>query len=96
MGSWRKYLRAMVRDTNPSGYTYDECAVVLSHLGFECAPHGGGSHRRWRRRNDEGNLIVVGLVDHGAGTLRAVYVRDMIATLQSNGFLPTDPDDALD
>jgi hypothetical protein len=78
----------MLTDAAPTGYTYDDAAVVLSHLGFQLAPHGGGSHRMWRLRTSSGNLVVIGLVDHGAGTMKAYLIRDMVAALRMHGLIP--------
>lgn len=80
----------MLTDTVPTTYTYGEVVAILSHLGFELAPHGGGSHRKWRCRAPDGNTVVIGLVDKGSGALKAYLVRDMIRQLRANGLIPAD------
>lgn len=90
MARWKKLLRAMIDDPNARTYTYDDAAAVLTRLGFEERGGGSGSHRAWRRRGPVGNLVVVGLVDKGHGTLKPGYIRDMVKTLREHGFLPDD------
>jgi hypothetical protein len=80
----------MLTDASPTTYTYDQAASILAHLGFELAPHGGGSHRKWRIRTSTGNPVVIGLVDKGSGALKAYLVRDMVQQLQGNGLIPED------
>jgi len=80
----------MLSDTNPITYTYDDAAQVLLGLGFEVAPHAGGSHRKWRRSLPNGNAVVVGLVDKGSGPLKPYLVRDMVSQLRVNNLVPED------
>jgi hypothetical protein len=87
---WEKVLRRMLSDDKPTGYTYTEAAAVLSALGFEVAPHGGGSHRKWRRKLPDGNVVIIGLVDSGKGTLKPYLVREMLAQLRAHGLIPED------
>jgi hypothetical protein len=77
----------MLEDSSPTAYVYEDAATVLSALGFEVAPHGGGSHRKWRRRLANGNIVVIGLVQTG-GTLRPYLVRQMISQLRDHGIVP--------
>lgn len=90
MASWRRLLAQMLSDASPTAYTYDQAASVLAHLGFELAPHGGGSHRRWRIRTSTGNTVIIGLVDKGAGSLKAYLIRDMVRQLRANALIPKD------
>jgi hypothetical protein len=62
--------------------------VVLSALGFQVAPHAGGSHRKWRLKLQSGNVVLVGLVEKGHGTLKPYLIRDMVEQLRSNGVVP--------
>ena len=78
----------MLSDSNPVTYTYADASHVLAALGFEVAPHGGGSHRRWRRGLPDGNAIIVGLVEKGSGPLKPYLIRDMVAQLRTNGLVP--------
>ena len=88
MAKWRKVLARMLQDTDPRKYTYDDAAGVLQQLGFTLAPHGDGSHRKWRYRGVEGLVVVIGLVEKGSGTLKPVYIRDMVKQLRDNRLLP--------
>jgi hypothetical protein len=88
VANWQKLLRRMLTDANPIGYTYDEAVLVLSHLGFQLAPHGGGSHRKWRQRSPAGNPVVIGLVEKGSGSLKPYLVRDMIQQLRLHRMIP--------
>ncbi|MEO6066883.1 MAG: hypothetical protein ABIQ41_02735 [Gemmatimonadales bacterium] len=92
MAQWRKTLARMLADTKPVGFTYDEAAAVLSHLGFELAPSAGGSHRLWRGLSPEGNPVMVGLVDRGSGAMKPYLVRHMVSQLRANGLVPADLD----
>lgn len=80
----------MLTDSSPTSYTYGEACSVLAHLDFALAPSGGGSHRKWRRRLPDGTVVVIGLIDKGAGTLKAYLIRDMIRQLSSHGLFPPD------
>lgn len=62
--------------------------VRVPALGFEVAPHSGGSHRKWRFKSHQGNVVLVGLVEKGHGTLKPYLVRDLIAQLRANGLVP--------
>lgn len=88
MASWLKLLAKMAADPNPTTYTYQDAARVLGHLGFALAPHGGTSHRRWRRRDGAAPPVVVGLVDTGSGPIKKVYIVQMIDILRTNNLLP--------
>jgi len=88
VAGWKKLLARMLSDAAPTGYTYREAAAVLTHLGFELAPHSGGSHRMWRHRKASGNVVVIGLVEHGTGPMKAYLVRDMVAALRAHGLVP--------
>ena len=90
MARWRKLLQDMIQDTDPRNYEYDDVSLVLRHLGFEEAPHRGGSHRKWRFRGPDGLVVVVGFVTHGSGTLKPVYIRDMVGQLRKNRLIPPD------
>jgi predicted RNA binding protein YcfA (HicA-like mRNA interferase family) len=76
----------MLSDVRPTTYTYADAAAVLNGLGFEVAPHGGGSHRRWRHRSAAGNVVVIGLVDSGSGPLKPYLIRDLVSSLREHGF----------
>jgi hypothetical protein len=52
------------------------------------APIGHGSHRKWRGLSPEGNVVVIGLVEVGKGTLKPYMIRDMIKQLRENRLLP--------
>lgn len=80
----------MLSDAKPIGYTYRDAATILPRLGFELAPHGGGSHRKWRIRTTQGNTVVIGLVDKGTQPLKAYLIRDMVAQLRANDLIPPD------
>lgn len=84
----------MLDDTNPGNYRYDEAVRVLKKLGFTLAPTGDGSHRTWRREVRPGVTARVGLVDKGHGTLKAVYVVEMLKVLREHGLIPVDLDAA--
>ncbi len=90
LARWQKLLRQMLLDERPVTYTYGDAATVLTALGFEVAPHGGGSHRRWRRRLASGNVVIIGLVEKGNGTLKPYLIRDLIAQLRANDLVPAD------
>lgn len=90
MATWKKLLAKMLTDSSPTSYTYEEAASVLARLDFALAPPGGGSHRRWRRKLPGGTVIVIGLVDKGAGTLKAYLIRDMVAQVKGHGLVPPD------
>lgn len=87
MASWRKLLAAMLSDSRPVTYCYDDAARILMHLGFEEAPNAGTSHRKWRLRRDGRPTIIVGLVK-STGQLRKEYILDMLDTLRQNDLLP--------
>lgn len=102
MPSWRKRLAQMAADDNPNGYTYEEAATVLAALGFGLRRGGGGgSHRSWRKsvtRDNQTSSVVIGLVQKGSGTMKAVYIKDMIAILREScpECFVTQTDDASD
>ena len=78
----------MLSDSNPITYTYSDACAVLEALDFEVAPHGGGSHRKWRRKLADGNVVLVGLVEKGHGTLKPYLIRDLVAQLRANELVP--------
>lgn len=80
----------MLFDERPVTYTYADAATVLTALGFEVAPHAGGSHRRWRRKLASGNVVIVGLVEKGNGTRKPYLIRDLITQLRANDLVPAD------
>lgn len=90
MARWKKTLAKMLNDPNPVGYTYDEAAQVLRHLGFDLAPVSGGSHRKWRREIHPGTVARVGLVEKGRGSMRDYLIRDMVAILRTYDLIPQD------
>jgi hypothetical protein len=57
-------------------------------LGFQVAPHAGRSHRKWWLKLQSGNVVLVGLVEKGHGTLKPYLIRDMVEQLRSNGVVP--------
>jgi hypothetical protein len=77
----------MLRDASPGTYSYDDAAAILVALGFELAPHGGGSHRKWRRKLAGGNVVVIGLVQK-ATPLKPYLIRQMRSQLREHGLLP--------
>ena len=82
-------LARMLTDRNPATYTYAEAVRVLRHLDeFNLAPHGGGSHRKWRGISPSGTVVVVGLVDKGSGALKPYLIREMLQQLRENALLP--------
>lgn len=100
--SWRKTLRRMSDDDDPRSYTYDDAAHVLHGLGFTLAKEKPkGSHRVWRLSCPGSNVqrsMIVGLVKTGHGTMKPVYVRQMISILRTAGLIPPEQedDDSLD
>lgn len=88
MARWKKLLEAMLNDLNPITYTYADACAVLEALDFEVAPSAGGSHRKWRRKLDSGNVVVIGLVEKGHGELKPYLIRDLVAQLRANGLIP--------
>lgn len=87
MPNWKDLLWQMLADTDPRGYTYDDAARVLRRLGFE-ERKGRGSHRLWRLKPSGGNVVYIGLVQKGHGTLKPGYIRDMVNELRTNGLIP--------
>ena len=88
MARWKKLLERMLSDSNPITYTYSDACSVLEALDFQVAPHSGGSHRKWRRKLADGNVVLVGLVEKGHGTLKPYLIRDLIAQIRANGLVP--------
>ena len=86
----RAHLSRVLSDSKPISYTYSDAAHVLTALGFEVAPHSGGSHRKWRCKLPDGNVVIVGLVEKGNGTLKPYFIHDMMSQLVSNGLVPKD------
>ena len=89
MARWQKLLRQMLSDERPITYTYADACAVLTALGFEVAPHGGGSHRRGRRRLSSENVVIIGLVEKGNGTLKPYLIRDLVGQLRANDLVPS-------
>lgn len=91
MGNWKKLLSRMCNDQDPRGYTYHDAARVLIACGFSLPERKPkGSHRVWRRPDPGGNVhatLIVVLVEEGKGTLKPVYIRDMLARLRAGGLL---------
>ena len=94
MSSWRKLLWQMRGDSDPRNYKYNDAARVLRALGFQLAQSKpNGSHRVWRRPPPAGNIsgaLIVELVEKGHGTVKPVYIRTMIRTLDKAGLIPSD------
>ena len=90
MARWKKLLVRMLSDSSPITYAYRDATHMLEALGFEVAPHGGGSHRKWRGGLPGGNVIIIGLVEKGSGSLKPYLIRDMLAQLRSSGLVPED------
>lgn len=88
MARWKKLLEMMLSDSNPITYTYSDASAVLKALDFDVAPHAGGSHRKWRRKLTDGNVVLIGLVEKGHGTLKPYLIRDLVAQLRTNGLVP--------
>jgi hypothetical protein len=78
----------MLTDDTPTSYTYADAAAVLRQLHFDLAPHAGGSHRKWRKRLPDGTSVIIGLVEHGSGSLKAYLIRDLVAQLRLHGLIP--------
>ena len=93
MSRWKKTLARMLTDAKPISYEYQDAAAVLSGIDFELAPAGGGNHRKWRRRLASGTVVVIGLVEHGRGPMKAYLIRDMVQQIRDNGLIPEDLDD---
>ena len=94
MGNWKKLLRTMAADPDPRGYSYDDAARVLRQLNFAEPRKPDGTHRRWRLKLPDGNVVIVGLVQKGHGTLKPGYIRDMVKALQDHGLIP--PEEAFE
>lgn len=92
MGSWKKHLRAMRQSERCVGFTYEEAASVLRALDFEEAPNAGTSHRKWRRLLPSGRRVIIGLLKDGKGSLSAVYIKQMLSSLDEAGLLPPEDD----
>lgn len=90
MARWEKLLAQMLSDSKPITYTYADAVVVLAALGYELAPHGGGSHRKWRRAVGDGNVSYVGLVEKGYGPLKPYLIREMLREIRRVGLIPPD------
>jgi hypothetical protein len=93
MASWRKLLSQMANDPDPRNYTFEDAARVLERSGFVQAPSGGTSHRRFRLAVQDGGekrTVIVGLVDRGHGTLKPVYIRELVRVLREEGLIPDD------
>lgn len=91
MASWRKLLAAMVADSKPRSYSYEQAATVLSNLDFQLATTSGTSHKRWRRvvEDERGRRsVIIGLVKPSRGSVPPEYIQDMVRILRENDFLP--------
>src|SRR5215213_7036777 len=88
MASWLKLLRAMRNDPRPVNDSYDDFARVVSRLGFTVAPNAGTSHRKWKRTLPDGSSLIVGAPDKGSGTLKPVYIKELMAVLERHGLFP--------
>lgn len=80
----------MLSDNKPTGYTYQDAALVLRKLGFDLAPTRSGSHRKWRLKTAVGNAVIIGLVEKGSGELKPYLVREMLKQLKDNDLIPDD------
>ena len=83
-------MAAMVADSDPRNYTYEDAVKVLKKLDFQLAPSSGTSHRKWRYAKSGSVAVVIGLVDKGSGTLKPYLIRDMVRQLKDNGLVPAD------
>lgn len=77
----------MLSDASPTDYSYTDATSVLVRLGYELAPHGSGSHRKWRRKLPDGAISIIGLVEKGSGTLKPYLIRDMVRELRRSGLV---------
>jgi hypothetical protein len=99
MANWKKLLWQMAADTDPRSYSYDDAARILRNLSFEEPKKRNGSHRLWRLKLANGNVVYVGLVQKGHGTLKPGYIRDMVEELRKYDLIPHETeenDDGLD
>lgn len=87
MSAWEVLLREMRASAKLTGFSYDDAAKVLTGLGFTCPTGGGGSHRNWRRRLPNGELVVILLVDTGRGEIKPPYLRKMFRQLKAAGLI---------
>lgn len=78
----------MLDDPRPVNYTYDDCARILTQLGYVLATRGGTSHRKWRHPV-LGGAATVGLLGKN-GFLPREYVSDMLDQLKRNNLIPDD------
>jgi len=65
---------------SPQNWRYGRVRRILEAFGFELASGGRGSHRTFRHPSLEDHLTIV---DNGSGTMRAVYVRMVVAAIDS-------------
>jgi predicted RNA binding protein YcfA (HicA-like mRNA interferase family) len=61
---------------NATGWRYAKIARILEHFGFTPAGEGG-SHRVFKHPSG----LRVGVVDHGSGTVKPVYVKEAIKAI---------------
>ena len=80
----------MVDDQKPVGYAYEDAASILKALGFTLAKTSGTSHRRWRIKAPNGQVVTVALVDAGKGVMKSVYIKEMVRLLRVNDLLPSE------
>lgn len=89
MARWEKLLTRMRDSVRCVGFTYDDAASVLAGLGFSCVETGaGGSHRRWAQLHPSGQRVIIGLVNHGHGDLKPVYIKQMLRLLKEHELMP--------
>lgn len=100
MNRANKLLDAMLRSSDPRQFRYRDAAAVLTSLGFEPArTKPSGSHRVWRRRlnvGDARSTVYIGLVDPGNGTIKPVYIKQMLAILLQHGLIQGGRRDAVE
>lgn len=94
MAQWKKLVAAMVADTRPLSYTYDDAAIVLGRLGFTEETPTATSHRKWTLEVPDATspsgrrTVTIGLNAKGKRPLKPGYIREMVQTLQVNNLLP--------
>lgn len=80
----------MADDPKPVNYTYDDAASILRAMGFALAKTSGTSHRRWRLKAPNGQVITIALVDRGRGPMKSVYIKSMVRLLDANKLIPSE------
>lgn len=84
MAAWRKLLERMRASQRCEGFTYEDARRVLLAVGYTQVSTGGGSHRRYAKLQSSGVRVIITLVEKGHGTLKAVYIKDMLGALDSD------------